>query len=326
VSKNFGPFSLRTGFTQERIIFVEETKIEEDRITKQFKLKDFNESVIRKALSKLEFYRFNNLQVYFPKLNSINDFIKSLKQVNADLRSSRTRLNNLIPDDKLEVCLNILKQLEAQIRAGYTDYKGTKLFIQNKIKDVVKDKALNINIGDYSDQEFGIAMSETTKENLRLNLSSKNWYVYDENYGTSEEKYFIQFINGVMDKLKNRYSDIYLVSNAILFKIYKFSDGRATEPDFVLFLKEKDKQKIIQYQLFIEPKGTHLLNTDQWKEGFLKEIESNYQLQILAENENYRLIGMPFYNEDTKSNFINIFNEKLNLNIESDLNARTKNN
>ena len=99
-----------------------------------------------------------------------------------------------------------------------------------------------------------------------------------------------------------------------MFKIYRFSDGRPTEPDFVLFLKEKGKQKLIQYQLFIEPKGTHLLKTDQWKEDFLKEIEGDYQLQILSENENYRLIGMPFFNEETKSNFINVFNEKLGLN------------
>ena len=168
VSKNFGPFNLRTGFTQDRIIFVEEIKAEEDRITKQFELKNFNETIIKKALSKHDFYKFDNLQIYFPKLNSMNEFIESLKQIKVDIRSSKTRLNNLNPDDKLEVCLNIFKQLESQIKAGYTDYKGTKLFVQNKINDVVKDKTLNINVGDYSDQEFGIAMSETTKENLRV--------------------------------------------------------------------------------------------------------------------------------------------------------------
>lgn len=314
VSRNFGPLNLRTGFTQDRSIFVEEIRVEEDRTTKQFELKDFKESILRKALSKLDFYKFDNLQKYFPKLNSMNEFIESLKQVKVDLRSSRTRLDNLDPDDKLEVCLNILKQLESEIKVGYTDYKGTKLFVQNKIKDVVKDKPLNINVGDYGDQEYGEPMSNPKHENLRLNLSNKNWYVYDENYGTSEEKHFIQFINGVMDKLEERYSEIYLVRNATLFKIYRFSDGRPTEPDFVLFLKERGKQKIIQYQLFIEPKGTHLLKTDQWKEEFLKEIESNCQIQILAENESYKLIGMPFYNDNTKFNFINLFNEKLNLN------------
>jgi type III restriction enzyme len=313
VSKTYGPVRLRTGFTQERTIFEEETKPEEEKITKQFELKAFNESIIRKALSKLDFYKFDNLKKYFPKLNSMNEFIESLKQIRVDIRSSKERLNNLTPDDKLDVCLTVLKQLESQIRADYTEYTGTKLFIPNKIKNIVRDKTLSINVGDYSDQEFGRPMSNPVHGNLQLNLSDKNWYVYDENYGTSEEKHFIQFINGVMEKLKEKYSEIYLVRNANLFKIYRFSDGKAIEPDFVLFLKENGNKKWIQYQLFIEPKGTHLLKTDQWKEDFLKEIESNHQLQIIAENGSYKLIGMPFYNENTKTNFINVFNEKLKL-------------
>jgi len=313
VSKTYGPVRLRTGFTQERTIFEEETKPEEERIPKQFELKSFNEAIVRKALSKLDFYKFDNLKKYFPKLNSMNEFIESLKQVRIDIRSSKEKLNNLTPDDKLDVCLTVLKQLESQIRADYTEYTGTKLFIPNKIKNVVRDKTLSINVGDYSDQEFGRPMSNPVHGNLQLNLSDKNWYVYDENYGTSEEKHFIQFINGVMEKLKEKYSEIYLVRNANLFKIYRFSDGKAIEPDFVLFLKENGNKKWIQYQLFIEPKGTHLLKTDQWKEDFLKEIESNHQLQIIAENGSYKLIGMPFYNEDTKTNFINVFNEKLKL-------------
>ncbi|ODS39317.1 MAG: type III deoxyribonuclease [Candidatus Altiarchaeales archaeon WOR_SM1_79] len=314
VSKSFGPYPLKTGFTQDRAIFVEELKAEEDKTTRQFELKTFNETIIRKAISKIDFYKFDNLQKYFPKLNSMNEFTESLKQVKLDIRSSKKRLSNLTPDDKLEVCLYVLKQLETQIRAGYTKYGGRKLFVQNKIEEFVRDKTLNINVGDYGGQEYGEPMSNPKHENLRLNLSVKDWYVYDENYGTSDEKHFIQFINGEMETLEEKYSEIYLLRNANLFSIYRFSDGRPTEPDFVLFLKEKDKEKWIQYQLFIEAKGTHLLKTDQWKEDFLKEIEDNHELQILAENEKYKLMGMPFYNEDTKTNFIDVFNDKLSLN------------
>ena len=323
VSKTYGTINLRTGFTQDKAIFIEETKPEKDRITKQFELKNFNEAITRKALSKLDFYKFNNLRKYFPKLDSINEFIESLKQIKVDIRSSKERLNNLTPDDRLDVCLSVLKQLESQVREGYTEYGGTKIFIQNKIKNIIKDETLNINVGDYGDQEYGVPMSNPKHENLRLNLSIKDWYVYDENYGTSEEKHFIQFINGVMEKLEEKYSEIYLVRNAKPFKIYRFSDGKATEPDFVLFLKEEGERKLIQYQLFIEPKGTGWIDKDQWKEDFLKEIEDNYkletkddrQLKILKEEDvNYKLIGMPFYNEDNKRIFIDAFEAKLGLN------------
>jgi len=305
---------LRTGFSEDMAIFADEIKPEEEKITKQFELRSFNKAIIRKALAKLDFYKFNNLQKYFPKINSMNEFIESLRQIRVDIRSSKEKLSSLTPDDKLETCLSILKQLESLIREEYTEYKGTKLFVPTQIKNVVKDKTLNINVGDYGDQEYGVPMSFPKHENLRLNLSAKNWYVYDENYGTSEEKHFIQFINGVMEKLEEKYSEIYLLRNANLFKIYRFSDGSSIEPDFVLFLKEDRNSKWVQYQLFIEPKGAHLLKTDQWKEDFLKEIEGNYQIQILAENKSYKLIGMPFYNENMKSDFINVFNEKLGLN------------
>ena len=30
-----------------------------------------------------------------------------------------------------------------------------------------------------------------------------------------------------------------------------------------------------QYQIFIEPKGSHLIQKDSWKESFLLEIESS---------------------------------------------------
>jgi len=313
VSKNFGPYNLKTGFTQDRAIFTEEIKLEEDKVTRQFELKDFNDAILIKAISKLEFYKFDNLQKYFPKLESMNNFIESLKQIKLDIRSSKKKLKNLDPDDKLELCLNILMQIESQIKSGYTEYKGTKLFIHNKIREVVRSKILNINVGDYSDQEYGLPMSNPKYENLRLNISNKGWYVYNENYGTSEEKYFIQFINGAMEKLKKKYSEIYLLRNANLFKLYRFSDGQATEPDFVLFLKEKGKKKIIQFQLFIESKGTVWINKDQWKENFLKEIESKHELQILAENKEYRLIGMPFYNETVKKQeFSNAFDKIIN--------------
>jgi len=323
VSKTYGTINLRTGFTQDKAVFTEETKPEKDRITKQFELLNFNKAIIRKALSKLDFYKFNNLRKYFPKLDSINEFIESLKQIKVDIRSSKERLNNLTPDDRLDVCLSVLKQLESQIREGYTEYGGTKLFIQNKIKNIIKDEILNINVGDYGDQEYGVPMSNPKHENLRLNLSNKDWYVYDENYGTSEEKHFIQFINGVMEKLEEKYSEIYLIRNAKPFKIYRFSDGKTTEPDFVLFLKEEGKKKLVQYQLFIEPKGTGWIDKDQWKEDFLKEIEDNYKLEtkdnrqliiLIEEDKNYKLIGMPFYNENTKTNFINTFKVKLDLN------------
>lgn len=314
IAKHFGPLNLRTGFMQEGTIFGN-NPVEEgfEKVTKSFRLEYFNRNILRKAIAKLEFYKFHNFRKYFPNLDSMNTFLDWFTNMSVDLRSSEHRLNNLTPDDKLDVCLQILNQLENNIKSGYTDYEGTTLFVQRKVNDIVKDKTLNINVGDISDQEYGIPMSNPRHEDLRLNLTNKNWYVYDENYGTIEEKHFIQFINGIMSELEENYEEIYLVRNANLFKIYRFSDGKAIEPDFVVSLKEKGNDEVLQYQLFVEPKGTHLLQTDKWKEDFLKEIEDKCEIQKLVDNKEYRIIGLLFYNEDKKTNFIDIFKDKLDL-------------
>jgi len=306
-TKTYGPIRLKTGEVQEDMLF-ENGGLQNQQIkTKQIELEYFSEAVIRKAIAKNNFYRFNNLKKYL-QLDSLNSFIERFKKIEAYITTSEKRLQGLTPNDKLEICLAILKQLELYIKSEYTEYKGSRLFIPYSISNIVKDKTLNINIGDNSDQEMGHPMSDPRNVELRLDLSKEDWYVYDENYGTSEEKYFIRFIHGIINKLKKRYIDVFLIRNANLFKIYNFSDGHAIEPDFVLFLKESGNDKWIQYQVFVEAKGTHLLETDRWKEDFLKEIEGSYE--IIAEDKNYKLIGMPFYNEAKKNDFIKVFKEK----------------
>ncbi len=94
----------------------------------------------------------------------------------------------------------------------------------------------------------------------------------------------------------------------------RFFDGNAVEPDFVLFLTEKDTKKVLSFQLFVEPKGQHLLKTDQWKEDFLKEIESHFEIVDLFESDKYRLVGLPFYNEAVKKQeFAEKFKEVLGV-------------
>ncbi len=310
-------YKLPTGFVKEDVILKEsepDSKSSETT-TRSFQLGNFGDAIIRKAMAKLDFYRFSNLKKYFPSLSSSNEFIGSLKNITVDITSSKEKLDNLTPEDKLRVCLNVLMQLENEILNEYVEFKGTEVFTPIEIKKVVRDKQLKINVGDYGDQEYGVPMSNPKHLYLQLNLIDKDWYVYDENYGTYEEKSFVKFIDGIMENLRKEYSEIYLLRNANLFKIYRFSDGKAMEPDFVLFLKKEDSDEIEQYQLFIEPKGKHLIKTDQWKEDFLKEIEKKYkiELRLFGENKKYKLIGFPFYNEERKNQFIKVFKEKLSI-------------
>ncbi len=308
-------YRLRTGYAAETAILEETETQANETVTQAYALYDFGVHVIRKALNKLDFYRFSNLKQFFPHLKSIDELIRSeayLRQVIVDISGTSAQVQNLSPEDKLRIAIAVLQQISKEIQTGMPEYEGTKVFEPLAIRYCVKDKMLQIALNEGSDKEFGVGMRETSNLALQLDLSDKAWYVYDENYGTSEEKHFVRFIHSAIPKLKEKYAEIYLLRNAKLFQIYRFSDGAALEPDFVLFAIENQTRKAIIYQLFIEAKGSQLLEKDKWKEEFLQEIEREAKVQVLFQNKEYSLIGMPFYNETVKkTGFEKKFNEVL---------------
>ena len=62
-------------------------------------------------------------------------------------------------------------------------------------------------------------------------------------------------------------------------------------------------------QIFIEPKGKHLQAHEKWKKKFLKQIKEKFAGEVLEFNtqrENakvYRLIGVPFYDNQDERQF-----------------------
>jgi len=98
--------------------------------------------------------------------------------------------------------------------------------------------------------------------------------------------------------LKQKYSDVYLIRNERHFQLYNFDDGRPLEPDFVLYLVGKEAVDTIHYQVFLEPKGGHLLKADEWKEKFLMDIHKNFKIEQLFENRKYVVWGLPFFNSE----------------------------
>jgi type III restriction enzyme len=315
-------YRLRTGKTVETSVFDEDSTVDwqdinDDSTRETIQFNHIEKHINRKALDKIDFYKFSNLKTYFPLLNSIDEFITSddyLGQADIEIYGPKERLDHLDNHEKFEIALPVFKELAGKIQANTSEFIGTKEFKAHSICEVVTEKKTGEVLIGGIDREFGLAMSQTVKDDLRLNLGDQDWYMYDENYGTCEEKYSIQFIRYAMDELKKKYTDIYLLRNERLFKIYRFSDGRAMEPDFVLFLTEKESKRSLSFQLFIEPKGQHLIKTDQWKENFLREIEDKFETVDLFASNKYKLVGLPFYNEIlTKRDFEKIFREKLDI-------------
>lgn len=299
-SKHFS-YILRTGSTQSISVFEELTKENtihsKETKEKTFQFIEFGPLIIMKAIQKLEFYKFSNLKKFFPKLSSIKEFIMDdnyLADIVVDVTATKNKLLKLSADDKLKMVIDTLIKVENEIMINDVDYKGTKEFKIHSISSVFEKEPI---MSIQGDSEKAKGMLGNPRDDLSLNLMDKDWYMHTENYGTDQEKLLVQFINNYIDELKNVFEEVYLIRNEKHFKIYDFSDGKAFEPDFVLFLKEKDNKELITYQLFIEPKGAHLLDTDAWKENFLKKINHKYKITVKFENKDFKLYGLPFFNK-----------------------------
>jgi len=303
ITKQTHKVRLQTGYGIATTIFESEDSGNRTYKIRDFKISDFDNRIVRKALSKLDFYHFNNLKSFLPNLQSISEFITSenyLRNVSIELEGPDTVLNALKPDVELQILIEVLEKVSHTISSDNVEFKGTKIFEPYDIKKKLKDKRLNIYVNDSGDQEYGIGQNETKNIDLKMNLSEKDWYVFNENYGTSEEKFLVRYIDKMYDKLKEKYDTVYLIRNEKHFQIFNFQDGRPFEPDYLLFLTKKEQDISIHYQVFIEPKGEHLIQTDRWKEDFLKELKSEHKIEVLWKNKDFNIWGMPFYNEKLK--------------------------
>ncbi|SDK22541.1 type III restriction enzyme [Methylophilus rhizosphaerae] len=309
--------TLKTGYTKS--IFAFEAPATDKGIVKKsvdYSLKNFGKSIIRKAIQRLEFYEFSNLKKYLPNLKSIDQFIDSedyLGKLKLEVTGLPDKVNNLSPDEMLDATIQVLTSISTFISSDKIEYKGSKKFHPRMIKEVFTDKTLNFTIDDSGDKEFGKSMNNAVETAYHLDLTAKDWYPFNDCYGTSEEKLLIQYIDKKHTDLSKKYSEVFLIRNERHFKIYAFDDGRPFEPDFILYLVGKEETNTMYYQVFLEPKGSHLLKADEWKENFLKAIKSEFEIDQLFSNKHYAAWGLPFFNStDRTREFNEGFEELIN--------------
>ena len=123
-----------------------------------------------------------------------------------------------------------------------------------------------------------------------------------DNFGTSEEKAFVAYFKSYVPQLKAKYDKVYLLRNERQLHIYSFEGGERFEPDYLLFLHSPKNEGYEQLQVFIEPKGTHLVETDKWKEDFLLEIEGTaIPRKVYVDDNDYKIWGFHFFNQDLRA-------------------------
>ncbi|MGC9595944.1 hypothetical protein ACO2EY_09545 [Staphylococcus epidermidis] len=140
-------------------------------------------------------------------------------------------------------------------------------------------------------------------------MTQHDWYIYDKAIVNGLESDLINLINNMMEDLQKKYDEVYLIRNERKIKFREINGVRGFMPDFLLYLKDDN----YTYQVFIEPKGQHLLLNDEWKEQFMLSINRREDIEVLAENESVRLVGLCFYSDDAlkRQEFKEQFNDKL---------------
>ena len=267
---------------------------------------DMNYNLVHSALRRYPRFNFSELKKTYPDLLSMKEFITSDNYLGGIHIDITTAEEQPAMEDLHKACIQMANQVSEAIGSMKRSCIGSHNFKSIPFKDLFFDKLVN-----YSDPNGeGLGTPQSESHEWRLDLSDKKWYAFSENYGTGEEKGFVKYFSEHVHSLESTYDMIYLVRNERHMHIFSFDEGRRFEPDYLLFLG-KNGEPAHQLQIFIEPKGSNLMETDAWKERFLLEIETvgSPDSSIISKDVEYFLKGMPFYNNLNRKQFDESFNE-----------------
>ncbi|HEO0300992.1 TPA: restriction endonuclease, partial [Streptococcus agalactiae] len=142
----------------------------------------------------------------------------------------------------------------------------------------------------------------------RQDYINEDFFVYDSAFINQTEQQLVARIKERIAVLTEKYSEVYLVRmdenmhresvKSDKLKLHQFDRDtndihfEAFQPDFILLLANSD----YYLQIFIEPKGIKLLESEQWKEDLLMYI-NDHESDLVFEEEvdGVKIKGLKFY-------------------------------
>ena len=268
---------------------------------KSIKFKDIDYNILLGAIECFDELRFDLLKKKYPTLKSMREFLASdefLGNSSVEITYSQEELNGKIIFSALK---QAMVKVASHVMSIKPEYVGSREFEPKQLNVILRDKKISLakieNNGGKGDSQ-----NNCLNEAYRLDLKNEKWYVFNDNYGTSEEKLFVKYFKiHIEPKLKAKNLEYYVVRNERVpeLAIYSFEAGERFEPDFLLFVKKKRSEGSHIYQGYVEPKGNHLLINDAWKEEFSMQLEEHSVTEQFSDD--YQIIGFPFFNTDNRT-------------------------
>lgn len=287
---------------QRGLTNIEQNKHQANIKSKTIYLKEphFSREIIRKALSCAEngFFRFNNITQHIADLKSLDVLIDEYLPKYQIIYSYEhgKDINELKPNEKLQLLIGaILPEVRKLIDKYIAIMVGSSIFKPKPLQSIFKQekniylmaypKSSQENTDNQNSHEViderGKAQTGHHNSELNLDIGCRDWYAYNENYGTSEEKRFVKFIDSQIDELKHKYpnAEIYLIRNELDYYLFSPKDGRRFSPDYMMIINDV-VNKQMYYQCLFEPKGGHLIAHDDWKEQVLIDLHQESQISF----------------------------------------------
>lgn len=274
--------------------------VETYSITMTFKeIADVNYSTVNRALRQFDVFKFNTLKSYFPNIKSTYEFVTDENYL-GNIKVKVTSKYKALPMNVVyRACVNVLSKIALKISAIEEVYEGTTEFKAHYLHEYIRDKSINVKPIPGS---IGVSQNDASVGTNRLDLSSEDWFVFNDNFGTSEEKAFVRYFKDYVDTLRSKYDKVYLLRNERQIHLYSFDGGERFEPDYILYLCKNRADSVEQLIVFVEPKGTHLIDSDKWKEDFLLELkEKAIPTVTFVDDNKYKIWGFHFFNTECRS-------------------------
>ena len=253
----------------------------EDTGHRSQKVKEIPTNVVFHALHQRKQFSFDKLRHIFPKLGSLREFVISddyMGNIKIEFQGYPDIRNNISNKEYLFAMQGLLKKLQNEIKKNAQKYTCSEWKLK-PIREVFKDKSYKSSGNEYFHCQ-------------------EDWFPYLGITGTTLECRLLDMFREqqLQNQFNERFARWKVIRNERDLPIYS-EEGKRFEPDFLLIAQNRETQTK-QYQVFMEPKGQHLIKGDVWKEVFLKSIHDLENNVIVWEDKEYHYTAVPIFFKD----------------------------